>query len=70
MSHIYTEPNIFIEGKTYVPVRWDYADLEDKIKYYLQHWEEATKIIEKARQVYQAYFQEEQFIKTIEEIIS
>ncbi len=28
MSHIRTAPDLFVPGETYVPVRWDYADLE------------------------------------------
>lgn len=27
MSHVETEPDIFVPEETYVPVRWDYADL-------------------------------------------
>jgi len=65
MDHINTQPNFLIENETYVPVKWDYSDLTEKIEYYLQHWEEAHKIIEKANQVYHSYFQERKFIKTI-----
>lgn len=28
MAHIRTAPDLFVPGETYVPVRWDYADLE------------------------------------------
>lgn len=69
MAHIDTEPNIFIEGETYVSVNWDYSDLEAKIDHYLQHWEEAQKIIDNAYQVYQNYFRNQSFIKKISDFI-
>jgi hypothetical protein len=70
MAHLHTQPNLFIEEETYVPVQWDYSDLEDKLRYYLRHWEEAQEIIKTARKAYQAYFQEQRFIKTIKKVIS
>lgn len=70
MSHLKTEPNIFIEGETYVPVRWDFADLEEKCRYYLENPEEADRIIKNARHVYENYFKENSFVKTIEQVIA
>lgn len=70
MSHLKTEPNIFIEGETYVPIRWDFADLEEKCSYYLQHPEEADRIIQNARRAYQNYFKENSFVKTIDRVIA
>jgi hypothetical protein len=32
MSHVETEPDIFLPDETYVPVRWDYADLEQTLR--------------------------------------
>ncbi|MBL8845854.1 MAG: glycosyltransferase family 1 protein [Hyphomicrobium zavarzinii] len=32
MSHIETDPDIFVPGKTYVPLRWDLADFEEKVR--------------------------------------
>lgn len=31
MSHVRTEPDIFVAGETYMPVRWDLADFEDTV---------------------------------------
>lgn len=31
MSHIRTAPDIFVPGETYMPLRWDLADFEDKV---------------------------------------
>lgn len=69
MSHLKTEPNIFIEGKTYVPVRWDFSDLDEKCRYYLDRPEEADLIIQNARNAYEAYFKNNDFVRKIESLI-
>ena len=70
MSHIDTKPNIFIPEETYVPVKWDFSDLEEKCRYYLERPEEAQKIVENARRVYKNYFEHQEFVETIERIIA
>lgn len=70
MSHLKTEPNIFIEGETYVPVRWDFADLEEKCSYYLENPDEADRIVKNARRVYETYFAEAGFVNKINSLIS
>ncbi len=70
MAHIDTKPNIFIEGETYVSVRWDFADLQEKCRYYLENPDEATQIVENARRVYTTYFEQREFVKTIEQVIT
>lgn len=66
IDHIHTEPNIFYPGETYVPVRWDFQDLEETCDYYLQHPEEAQRIIDNAQRVYRQYFEEQTLLKTIQ----
>jgi len=68
MDHIDTEPNIFIPGETYVPVAWDFSDLESKCHYYLEHPEEATRIAKNAQEVYRAYFKNNEFAKKIKHL--
>lgn len=70
MAHIVTKPNIFIEGETYVSVRWDLADLEEKCRYYLENPDEAARIVENARQVYRAYFKKQTFVQQIRQILT
>lgn len=65
VDHIATEPNIFIAGETYVPVQWDYSDLEEKCDYYLTHPEEADRIIQNARNTYVNYFRDHRFVSKI-----
>lgn len=69
MAHLDTQPNIFIEGETYVPVKWDFSDLEEKCRYYLEHPEEATRIVKNARQVYEDYFRQEKFVQAIKKLV-
>ncbi|WP_416666199.1 glycosyltransferase [Egbenema bharatensis] len=69
VEHIEVEPNIFSPGETYVPVRWDYSDLEEKCRYYLQHPDEANEIVRNARQAYMNYFKQNQFVRKIEQLI-
>lgn len=69
MSHIDTQPNIFIPFETYVPVRWDFQDLVEKCDYYLQHPEEAERIIQNARQVYTDYFKRNGFVQNIQQAL-
>lgn len=62
MSHIKTAPDIFVPHKTYVPVKWDFSDLQEKCSYYLEHEDEREKIVEQAYTVLSEYYREEKFI--------
>lgn len=55
MSHLTTSPDIFKPGETYVPVRWDLSDLEDRCAHYLLHPEKAARIARNARRVLVEY---------------
>lgn len=48
MGHVETAPDIFIPGVTYVPVRWDYADLPEVCARYLADSEGRRRIVERA----------------------
>lgn len=69
MEYLDTEPNIFIPGETYVPVRWDFADLEEKCRYYLENPEKANQIIQNSRRVYTDYFKQGKFSQAIGSLI-
>jgi hypothetical protein len=69
VDHIDVEPNIFIPDQTYVPLKWDYSDLEEKCRYYLEHPDEANKIVQNARQAYINYFKQDLFVRKIESLI-
>lgn len=56
MSHVRTLPDLFIPDVTYVSVKWDYSDLEDKCILYLLDEEKRRKIAEHARSLLVASF--------------
>jgi len=69
MSHVETEPDIFRAGETYVPLRWDFADLEEKTRYYLAHPEERARITQNAFLALQKYFREQGFIEHMRRLL-
>lgn len=69
IDHVHTQPNIFYPGETYVPVRWDFQDLAETCRYYLEHPEEANRIIQNARRAYLNYFEERKFLTQLEQDI-
>jgi Glycosyl transferases group 1 len=70
MSHIDTTPNIYYPNETYVPVKWDFSDLEEKCAYYLANPKEMERIVTKARRTLEDYFLQGQFVKTIASLLS
>jgi hypothetical protein len=46
MGHLETRPNIYVPGQTYIPVRWDFGDLAEKCRYYLENESERAQIAE------------------------
>jgi hypothetical protein len=69
MDHIKTEPNIYIDGETYVSVNWDFSNLVEKCQYFLENPDEAARIITNARQAYTDYFRENKFVQKIKSLI-
>jgi hypothetical protein len=55
MSHVETRPDIFRPFETYVPVSWDLSDLEEKVRYYIEHPEERIAIASRAFAVVNEY---------------
>lgn len=69
MDHLETEPDVFVDGETYVGIQWDCADLAEKCRYYLRHPREARRIARNARQVMDDYFRNARFVDKIEEVM-
>lgn len=50
MSHVITEPNLFIENETYIPCKVDYSDLPEILDQVLGNYKNYLYIAEQARQ--------------------
>ncbi|MGE5469620.1 MAG: glycosyltransferase [Bacteroidota bacterium] len=62
MSHIETNPDIFIANKTYVPINWDFSDFREKVDYYLRKPHERNRIVNNAYSVLADYTRNKRFI--------
>jgi len=69
MSHVETDPDIFRAGETYVPVRWDFSDLEEKVRHYLAHDDERVAIARNAYEVLSQYFRNNGFQDHVRRVI-
>ncbi len=69
MAHVRTTPDIFRPDLTYVPVRWDYSNLEERCRYYLARPEERARITRAAFGVLENYYRERGFFASLEEIL-
>lgn len=70
MSHVRTEPNIFVPNETYVPVSWDYSDLAEKCEFLLNNPKEIARISSNARKKLLDYHEDELILNSIRNIIT
>lgn len=70
MGHIETMPDIFRPWETYVPVRWDFTDLEDSLRRLLADDHLRLSIASRAFATLHSYFSSNSFVKQIEPIFS
>ena len=69
MSHCETDPNIFVPHETYVPIRWDFSDMEEKIRYYLDRPKESAEITRRAYRLLHDYCKEKRFLQQMERVL-
>jgi hypothetical protein len=69
VSHLRTRPDVFVAGETYVPVRWDFADVPEKLRYYLANPEEAARIAGNATRVMRNYFKQRQIVHDVRDAL-
>lgn len=62
MAHVQTDPNIFVPYETYVPVAWDFSDLEEKLNYYLADDAARSKIVNGAYDTLHQYLKNHEFL--------
>ena len=70
MSHIETSPDIFRPNHAYVPVKWDFSDLEEKVRYYLANEQERQTITTNAYRILREYVVSQGFLKHIVTVAS
>lgn len=70
MSHVHTEPNIFVPGETYVPVRWDFSDLAEVCARYLADDEARNRITAQAYRVLSEYYSNSGFLKCFSKLLA
>lgn len=69
VSHLRTKPDIFVANETYVPLRWDFADVPEKLNHYLKHPDEAARIAHNATQRMRDYFANKSFLADVKDAL-
>jgi hypothetical protein len=69
MTHLQTTPDVFQRNVTYVAVRWDYSDLEERCIYYLEHPDERRQIKSAAFRVLEDYYVNRRFLESVSDIL-
>jgi len=69
VEHIDTHPNILIPNETYVAVKWDLSDLNEKCEYYLENPIERKRITDNAKKAFVGYFEQKLFVEKIDEVL-
>ncbi len=70
MSHLRTRPNIFEPMRTYVPVRWDLADLADRIAWIEANPDEADAIARRAAITIRDWYRGGYAADAVEELVA
>lgn len=69
MSNVITKPNIYVPMETYVPVKLDWSDLEEKVEFVLDNPEIAKDIAQNARDVFKKEYTVENLLNHWKETI-
>ncbi|MHC4811440.1 MAG: glycosyltransferase family protein [Planctomycetota bacterium] len=69
VGHLRTRPNIFEPMRTYVPVRWDLADLGERIAWIESHPDEADSIARRATTRLRDWFRGGHAVHAVEELV-
>ncbi len=65
MSHIETLPDVFVADETYVPVRWDLSDLDDKVRELVADPDRCRRIAQNALDVLTRYARDKAFVDQV-----
>lgn len=64
MSHLNTYPNVYKEGETYVPIKWDMSDLEEKVNKVIESYDEYKDYVYQAQKLYKSAIADYETFKT------
>ncbi|SFR19239.1 glycosyltransferase [Poseidonocella sedimentorum] len=70
MGHLETAPELYDPGETYLPIRWDFADLEETLRGALADEETRSRIARTAHARIAAYIAEERFVDDMDFLFS
>jgi len=70
MGHLETKPHLYEPGVTYLPVRWDFADLDDVVQDALSDEPRMEHISQEAWNRAARYIRENDFVNDMIEIFS
>ncbi|MHA7814291.1 MAG: glycosyltransferase [Phycisphaerales bacterium] len=70
MSHLQTEPNIYVADETYLPIAWDYSDAPEAIDACLREPARCKRMIKNARAAWHDYDNHQGFLSTCKSIFS
>jgi glycosyltransferase involved in cell wall biosynthesis len=70
VSHLTTDPDVFVAGETYVPIAWDFSDLAEKVAHYLRHDDERQRIAANAYAIVHDYIANGGFIRFADRVFS
>ncbi|MCO5168805.1 MAG: glycosyltransferase [Planctomycetes bacterium] len=65
MSHVETRPDVFVEHETYLPLRWDLADLEEVVRRALEEPARARRIATNGWRRLRDYFERGGFVADV-----
>ena len=70
MDHLETRPNIYVPGQTYIPVRWDFCDLAEKCRYYLENESERARIADCGNRALREFHHAHVFINIFAQLLA
>lgn len=70
MSHIQTDPDIFVAGETYMPLAWDLSDLPEKVDLLLSDAALRNRLTENAFSVLHDYVTSARFVEQMAPVLA
>lgn len=69
MSHLQSIPNIYVENETYIPCKWDYSDIYEKVEYILTNYDELRPyLVNNMRKKYEEEYSPEKLVLHLYEL--